>query len=226
MGRAGKITASFAALFMSAGTATAADWTVYLGGLGGYAWFDKDWDAYSQGTTNPTYLSHEVSFSGDLYGIEGGLRFTAGPLALGVEASWARLNAAGEFSFFDPNPPFNSSCAAPGPCRTTVHSIATLTGQVGRAMGPVLVYGEFGAALARENFFYDYGGAQVDFDFTNYGWVAGAGIVLASQSGLYFKAEYNYMDFGGPEFFGNGGGADFWLTQSAHVVTLGVGIGF
>lgn len=36
-------------------------------------------------------------------------------------------------------------------------------------MGPVLVYGEFGAAMARENFFYDYGDGQVDFGFTNYG---------------------------------------------------------
>ena len=194
------------------------DWTgPYLGVILGYGTGTKFWDNNPYGAWGTT--THNVR--GVLAGVEAGFRFGAG-LVVGVEADWAWTNANGA-----------SACGPAGAynCATDLDWLATVTGQLGFGAGNVLPYVEGGLALARENFTVTGPGLGTPLtgSITNRGWVVGGGVVFAMDTGLYFKAEYNFMNFG--TFVGanaNNGvvGADFDLTQRVHVFKIGVGFMF
>jgi opacity protein-like surface antigen len=186
----------------------------YFGVFGGYVWMDKDWYW-------PQFLTeiHQTAV-GWLAGAEVGFRVRNGNFVFGGEADWAWTNATG-LTDDCPNILFY--------CETDVHWLATVTAQAGFAVGPLLLYGETGVAFASETFTAD--GDLVnhwEYSLVNPGFVAGGGIVLGANNGIYVKAEYNFINFGVAAFTWTDGvyQEDLEITQTAHVLKIGLGFGF
>ncbi|MGD9737949.1 MAG: outer membrane protein [Bauldia sp.] len=192
----------------------------YIGAIFGVGTGQAAWDNTPYGPWETT----EHRLSGILAGVEAGFRFQpgGGPLVVGIEGDWAWTNIDGA----DDCGPLDAYT-----CTTNLNWLATLTGQVGIAPGGgnLLLYGEAGFAWANQDFTVEGDGVALTGDRRNSGWLVGGGAVLAMDNGLYLKAEYNYINFGTETAIGmtgDGGAAEFDLTQHAHVFKVGVGLQF
>ena len=113
---------------------------------------------------------------------------------------------------------------------------ASLTGRLGYAFGPWLVYGRGGAAWAKTDV-HDFGiffipTIDVQGDSTPAGWTLGAGLEYAFAPSWSVRVEYDYFDFGDDTFTLTGtatGGPTTMrasLKQSFSVVKFGINYHF
>jgi len=172
------------------------DWTGFYAGMhSGYGFGSADWShptGYYEGDAKKSAL-HE----GVLFGAQAGYNFQSGSYVFGVQGDidWAFLDSysnvggrssAGQFGDFG---------------RTRTDFLASLTGRVGYAFGPALLYGKAGLAYAHDK--YSVEGFPIATDTTEgtadenrFGWTAGLGVEYALGGGWSAMLEYDYYGFG------------------------------
>jgi outer membrane immunogenic protein len=219
--------------------APALSWTgFYVGVHAGTGWGDMQWrDSFDP--INPTTLIRgpdtDYKVNGAVAGGQIGYNWQADWAVFGIEAdaSWAHIDGNG----IGPN--FGGSCLQNGdPCRTKIDSLGTITGRLGVAFDPVLLYVKGGAAWVHEK--HTVGFTDPVFPAASYsgttsktlwGWTIGGGAEFAMSPNWSGKIEYNYIDlrdeqftftFSPPQFFGAAG----TLNQHLHVIKLGVNYRF
>ncbi|HZR59857.1 MAG TPA: outer membrane beta-barrel protein [Xanthobacteraceae bacterium] len=199
-------------------------WTgFYLGGNLGAGWsngnltdslFGVNWSA----NNNATFVG----------GGQVGANYQFNSVVVGVE---------GDFDWFANN---NNSAAVTA-LGTTVQGsnngrwLATLTGRLGYAAGPVLFYGKGGGAWVGSNNFTVTNvatGSSVSFanNNTNTGWTAGAGIEWAFYNNWTARLEYDYVGlsnatFTVPATFPVVGG-DVFTTHNRNIQMVTVGVNY
>jgi outer membrane immunogenic protein len=193
------ISATLLAAALSVGAAQAADlpmvtkapakivaqtWTgCYIGVHAGYGWGRKKWSDAGVGE----FDSH--SSDGALAGGQIGCDYQTGAWVTGLEAqgAWADIKGDGLNAF--------NAAQIQG---DRVDTLASITGRLGYAMGPHLLYVKGGVAYAHDR--YDISavglGIIASGDQDRVGWTVGAGWEHMFAPGWSAKIEYMYYDFG------------------------------
>ena len=200
--------ATFVALFGVVGAANAADfyhgslkdapafvpppmWTgFYIGGHVGGAWgeFQNNWDFYMPGGWNVDSDSWKSSVDGFFGGGTAGYNYQMGAFVIGLEADLGAIGFSGTAdhngNWMTPNSTF----------------YADVTGRLGYAIGPTLIYAKGGWAYLDNPItfgFYDYFGTSRTYDANSfYGWTIGGGVEYQFSPSWSVKAEYQYFNFG------------------------------
>lgn len=175
--------------------------TIYAGIQLGYGIAYKIWD-FGPGTE-----SHTVR--GLLAGAQLGINVQKNNFVYGgeVDVNWSNMTG--------------SNACGPDTCTTDINWLATWTGKLGFDIGPI-IYVEAGAAVAGESF------SAPPSAFTgsilNFGWTVGAGVEFYVGNSWMVDLEYNYVNFGTNyvAFYDGLISQDFEVTQSAHLLRLGV----
>lgn len=198
----------------------AASWTgFYLGGSVGAGLVATRWGpGTGELAGNPAngFVNTGSATSAIIAG-QAGYNYQVGPYVLGIEGA---LGSGFLFS--------RARCLIDGVsiCTADTDAIATLTGRLGYAFGPALVYGKAGGALAHTSASVNglaYSGQYTDAQWKT-GWTVGGGVEMALTPQLSARAEYAYLDFGTPDTgLRNGMAASVVpVAQSAQLVTLGL----
>ncbi len=161
----------------------------YVGGHFGGAFGSSDWFDLGAGNIG----SHDPD--GIIGGGQIGYNFQHGPWVFGPEASFSGSTLGGKHLDavfqFGPAPEFD---------RGEIDFIGTLTGRLGYASGPLLLYGKGGAAFAHtRNTLVGFFAPGLEFavsDKTKWGWLAGAGAEYEFAPRWTGFLEYNYLGFG------------------------------
>jgi outer membrane immunogenic protein len=199
--------------------AEAFNWSgFYIGAHVGGGWGRKRW-LFDAGTVT----SHDVD--GIFAGGQVGFNWQAGNWVFGIEGegSWADLDGQSVC----PNPAAN--------CRTEVDWLASLTGRLGYAWGPSLLYVKGGAAWAGDHYFVRFPATPI-FDErsgeqTHSGWTIGGGFEYGFSPNWSAKIEYMYADLGrrGFDFTRINTGAfveSARVRQEIHTVKFGINYRF
>ncbi len=167
-----------------------ADWTgLYLGAHLGGAWGDSDWFDLKAGDIGSHYPDGIVG-GGQL-----GYNFQNGPWVWGPQASFSGSTLSGRHldAVFQSGP-------APEYDRDSIDFLGTLTGRVGYAVGPVLLYAQGGAAVAHARYsLVGFSSPGLEFavgDSTKWGWTGGAGAQYTFAPRWSGFIEYDYLSFG------------------------------
>jgi outer membrane immunogenic protein len=109
---------------------------------------------------------------------------------------------------------------------TDVEWVATLSGRLGYAWGPTLLYAKGGGAWARDDYTITTGGLFfAGADATKSGWTVGAGLEYGFTPNWSARIEYNYLDLGTEtvRFVTTAGGSFLReVDQNIHAVKLGI----
>jgi len=105
-------------------------------------------------------------------------------------------------------------------CGTDIHSLGTLRGRLGLALGDNLLFVTGGWAFGHVGA-YDVLDPQQGSKM-RFGWTVGGGIERRLQGALSLKLEYLYSDFGKSEHFQNTGFTPENISLDTHVVRLGL----
>lgn len=135
-------------------------------------------------------IGAEYDVNGGIYGAHAGYNYNAGPLVLGVEASYSAADING-----------SQTCLLLLTCARKIDAIGSLVGRLGYAVDRTLVYSTAGIAWAdvetnvTDNIL---GGALLSAkgDEAHVGWVVGLGIEHAIARNIFARVEYNPYDFG------------------------------
>jgi outer membrane immunogenic protein len=166
------------------------DWTgLYIGVHFGGAWGNSDWVDLGAGNIG----AH--SPDGIIGGGQLGFNLQSGPFVWGAEASLSGSSIGGRHLDtvfqFGPAPEYD---------RASIDFLGTLTGRVGYAAGPLLLYGKGGLAWAHARYsLTGFFAPDLEFartDGTKWGWTAGAGAEFAFLPGWSGFVEYGYLGFG------------------------------
>ena len=194
--------ASLLALAGAAGEANAqaralGNWSgAYLGAEIGGQW----------GTTTfsdpfgPSIFGDDVRTPGFLLGLVGGYNWQApgSAMVLGIEGTIDALDSNGQNTCFAYSPTYFSAN-----CEVRPRASATLTGRLGLATGPVLLYAKGGLAWIDDditittNGVFGVPGGPVKVHATPFGWTVGFGAEYALNNALSVKVEYDYLAFTG-----------------------------
>lgn len=115
---------------------------------------------------------------------------------------------------------------------TKITALSTITGRLGYAQGPVLLYGKGGAAWGKfkyQDFTAPGAALNGENNDSRWGWTAGGGVEYGFAANWSAKVEYNYLDFGTKRLaFSGGVGGPFVqdITDKIHVVKAGVNYRF
>jgi len=189
-------------IFKAAPAAVVAPWTGFF--IGAHVGAGSSRKEFFDNFPEPDLeLDADVKLKGALGGLQAGYNHQFGWLVLGVEGdfSWARIRKQ-DFPCF----PFGDQI-----CSAEAQWFATVTGRIGAALGPALVYVKGGAAWVHDRFtnlatcagnqpivaggiFADCGDRYFG-DHTRPGWTIGGGIEYAISAHWSVKAEYNHMKF-------------------------------
>lgn len=179
-----------------------AGWTgCHVGVMAGYVGNDSKFTNLAA----PPNLTGMDAKSGLTGGVEAGCDLGLPFFVVGLGASYDFLEAskANVRSEHIGAPP--STLDSTLTTRTTLGSIAAITGRVGVDIGPALLYVRAGGALAPSKMHYNYtivhsiaGTAETDLSAkkTRSGYALGAGVEFALTSSLSVKLEYMHYDFG------------------------------
>jgi outer membrane immunogenic protein len=199
------------------------NWTgFYVGAQAGYGW---EKDAWTQYTAAGVLVSPQTSFNakGALLGGQLGYNYQMGAVVLGVEGdlSWAGLKGT------ESNQPITNLCNPVFNCETKINWLATVTGRLGYAWGPALLYAKGGAAWAGANRRFITAATGADLasaSETRTGWTLGGGFEYAFTSAWSAKLEYDYLGFGTKRLtFVNPAGPYFIdVNQNIQVVKVGL----
>ena len=203
---------------------------LYLGGHLGGAWGDSDWFDLGAGNIG------SQSPSGILGDAQLGYNFELGPWVIGPQASISGSSLGGSH----PDAVFQFGPAAQSD-RSRADLFGTLTGRLGYAWGPVLLYGQGGGTWAQTRYFLTgFFAPGLEFavsDNTRWGWTAGAGVEFGFAPGWSGFLEYDYLGFGsdvatlkctavadcGPP---GKGAIDISIRENLHVLKTGVNFHF
>jgi outer membrane immunogenic protein len=225
-----------APVFKAAPAAVAAPWTgFFIGAHIGAASSRKQF--FDNFPFPDLELDADVRLKGWLGGLQAGFNYQMNWLVLGIEGdfSWAKVDKK-DFSCF----PFGDQV-----CSAEAEWFATVTGRVGAAFGPALLYFKGGAAWVHETFsnlatcagsqpifaggvFADCGDRYFGRQ-TRLGWVIGGGIEYALSAHWSMKVEYNHMDFGERSVLLVDDEGDFFtelIKQRVDVIKAGVNYRF
>jgi outer membrane immunogenic protein len=175
-------------------------WTgFYIGAHAGWGWGDTDStileadnNFFPQGTINRN------TFDGLLAGGQVGFNYQMGQWVIGVEGqfSWTDIDGSNRHDAI-------LLANLHATTDTDVNWVTTLTGRLGMAFGPALVYVKGGGAWAEfesvtNSFVSSTGVLQqtVSGSETRTGWTVGGGIEYAFSNNWSIKGEYNFIDFG------------------------------
>ncbi|MEO1649812.1 MAG: outer membrane beta-barrel protein [Pseudomonadota bacterium] len=161
-----------------------AKWTgFYVGGQAGWIGTEADW-TFQPGGTNPA--GNPFENDAGLFGGVVGYQHQLGFLVLGIEGTFSGL-LDGDSSSACPNAAFQ--------CTVDVHSIATVGGRIGAAIGSFMPY--FTGGYAHANYETETNnGALVDpVDADADGFYVGGGIDWMPVNNLVFGIEYRHYDF-------------------------------
>ncbi|AZV18414.1 outer membrane protein [Mesorhizobium sp. M7A.F.Ce.TU.012.03.2.1] len=122
---------------------------------------------------------------GVIGGIHAGYNQAFNSIVLGVEAD---LEASGAGGSVD--------SAYAGNIKTKIDVQGSLRARLGYAVGPALLYGTGGLAVAHFDTKYDDGTTTDSSSNTKAGWTVGAGIEYAFAQNWTTRVEYRYSDFG------------------------------
>src|SRR5208337_3380103 len=179
-------------------------WSGMYGGVHvGGAWADlttTDLDAYWTDAPNTAPLKTKQSPSGVFGGGTIGYNMQRGGVVFGIEADFGAMNLNGNRVIT--NPPALAGLDD----ETAVAHISTgfygdLTGRIGWAWGPWLLYGKGGFAVLEAKTYVN----ELDpvehigspaFNDTRVGWTAGGGFEYLWIPAWIVKVEYQYFDFG------------------------------
>jgi outer membrane immunogenic protein len=181
---------------------TALNWTgAYVGVEAGYGWVGEtqtflDTDGFAVDPTGTTYNTNRSGFLG---GFDAGYNYQIGQFVLGAEGSFDFTGIKGESVT-------NSILYPTLGLTVDEHGktdwYATLTGRVGFAIDPALLYVKGGAVWSQQ----EYGGnvtlagfaptVYPNFNDTRVGWTIGTGVEYAFTKNVSAFAEYDYLDFG------------------------------
>ena len=177
----------------------------------------------------------DYRLNGTVAGGQIGYNWQVNSAVFGIEAdaSWAHITGFGRNS-----PAFPGNCLQQdGGCDSKIDSLGTITGRVGVAFDPVLLYAKGGAAWVHEKHTVGHTDPLPGFSYsattskTLWGWTIGGGAEFAVSPNWSARIEYNYIDirdeqftfsFSPPQFFGAAG----TLEQRLHVIKLGVNYRF
>jgi outer membrane immunogenic protein len=191
------------------------NWTgIYVGAHVGAIWGDKNW-VEILGPTPGGQISPD--YSGFLGGGQIGFNYQVSSFVFGIEGEWSWTNAEG-----------TSGCItvpALG-CNVEVDWVGSVSGRLGYAFGPALLYVKGGWAWVSETYFAGVGGvAPITIDHDRDGWLLGVGVEYGFAPNWSAKLEYNYIDFGTDQItFAPGLVQE--IGQDAHLVKFGVNYRF
>nr|DAH82731.1 MAG TPA: opacity protein [Caudoviricetes sp.] len=174
------------------------NWSGFYAGVhGGYAWSES----MGATTSSPGAVAMDsTKLSGGFGGGQIGYNWQPGSnFVVGIEADAAGSNlrykeAIGARMFNGAVFPVLASTAE-------ISALGSVTGRLGYAFGPALVYAKGGWGWADTNF------SMTMFDLTQEkskflsGWTAGAGLEYGFASSWSVKGEYQYFDFGSIRYF-------------------------
>jgi outer membrane immunogenic protein len=216
--------------------AAATPWTgFYFGGHAGYGWGNKTF--LDNFPTPDLALDAAPSVGGAVGGLQAGYNYQYNWFVLGFEGmftwSGAQNNSFSCFTFG------NQRCSA------QPEWMSTATTRAGAVLGPALVYVKGGAAWVDDHYtdIATCMGSQprskagitaacgdlFAADKFGFGWTAGLGIEYQFAPNWFFRAEYDYMDFGGhsvPFFDGGRGFFTEEIHQKMNMFTVGVNYKF
>jgi outer membrane immunogenic protein len=209
------LVASFAAVALCGAPALAADMPVkaapalddwsgfYLGVNGGYAWSDPTWSCATVNFYCTTAgESFKSKFNGGTFGGVTGFNVQSGAWVAGIETTfnWVDFGTR-QVGVIDPvnfpNDVYN----------TLVSNLGTLTGRLGYAAGPGLLYAKGGWAYSEVDFNVLSGAPIAGVSFARRfwvdGWTVGGGYeVKIPSTKLIFGVEYDYTRLGNHNFSG------------------------
>jgi outer membrane immunogenic protein len=223
----------------TAGAAWLQNWAgPYAGLFAGYAFGDAD----ATGATDPTLLfpfyngaptPYRLDPNGALAGAAAGYNWQWGTFVAGIEGEAGYLGLRG--SAIDPN---GIVFFGTPDTETTFKSdfYAALSGRLGAAVGPALLYVKGGAALLRAKASTvdpcvappagcGTGTLSMHGSETMFGWAAGAGVEWALDPRWTVKGEYLFFDFGSIDTAGPSNAPGEFYRQSIDVQTHTLRIG-
>ena len=139
--------------------------------------------------------SDPFKVSGSVFGVTIGYNYQINNWVVGIEGDYSLSTKSGVHgsSISLLNPLFTVS--------TSEQSLATLRGRLGYAFDRFLVYGTFGAAMAKVKAEDTSLLSTASDTQTMMGWAGGAGIEYAVFGNWSLKAEYLHVDLGSKTFF-------------------------
>lgn len=211
-------------------------WTgAYFGIQGGYGWGSK---TFLDNFPTPDYaLDANPSIGGGLGGLQAGYDYQFNWLLVGVQGNfmWSGVKNA-SFSCFSFG---NQDCSA------HPEWFATAIGRAGAVFGPLLIYGNGGAAWVDDTYTdiarcgpgqpLGAGGitAACGDPFaandTRFGWTVGAGIEYQFARDWSVWGEFDHMDFGGRSVPFTDGGSGYFteeIYQNVNIVKVGLNYRF
>jgi opacity protein-like surface antigen/outer membrane receptor protein involved in Fe transport len=206
---------SSSGFYAKAPTATVYHWAgAYVGAnFGG---------AFSGGETVFTPIGNDtINPSGALGGLQLGYNYLLAPAWLvGIEGELDGTSAQGKSNFVDPAGTASLSI-------TSDHNgYGTVSGRVGRVMGPLMLYAKGGVAWMNADYLMQVNSGLDGSTLTNTtrtGWNAGAGLEYMLGSRWSAKFEYDHLDFGGnTSGFVNPFGNSVTIRTAVNEVKAGV----
>jgi outer membrane immunogenic protein len=200
-------------------------WTgCYIGGNVGWGWGTK--------TASAQDLAPGISVSGDTSGWLGGGQLgcdlqLASSWVIGVEGRASAANIKGDIGA--------TVLGITGTGHAQSDWISSVTGRLGWAFGPVLLYAQGGGAWVGDKYSADIPifPEHLEASETRSGWTVGGGIEWAFWPSWSARLEYDYYDFGTRTltFTGTFAGApivvpDIDITQKLSVVMFGLNYRF
>jgi len=191
----------------------------YIGVMGGYGWSDR---------VNVTVAGFTFGSSGDLRGgFVGGTigynyQFAGSPLVIGLEAdgAWANLLA--------------TRSATAGVLVATledkIDAFGSVTGRLGYAWGPGLLYVKGGWAWADNRVTATLSAPAVVLSASeshvHSGWTIGGGLEYLFVPNWSAKIEYMYADYGSASYAGGVAAGGFGLSATVHTIKGGINYHF
>lgn len=190
-------------------------WTgCYLGGHAGGAWGLSGFSssAFTPGFGPDLLIGFGAPTSGFVGGGQAGCNYRIGALVIGVEGDVSGATLKG-------------SSGPPRAIRSRTDLITDVTGRLGYAAGPWLVYGKGGAAWSDNDYSLTTAtGIPLTWSGVHSGWTAGGGVEYAFGPTWSAKLEYRYYNFNVWGTLTNPAGAVTTgsYVQYAHTITAGL----
>jgi outer membrane immunogenic protein len=191
------------------GPAPSFSWTgFYLGAHVGGAWGDVD---FKDATPSHVYADSKYNADGVIGGGQLGYNLQRGNLVFGLEVDLggADLSASKKLGTWR--------------YENTGGFYGDITGRLGFAAGPALLYAKGGAAFLNGTYKTGYNSTLDSKDDTTWGWTAGAGVEYMLRPSWSVKVEYQHFDFNDTTVNWPGSTTDkVTFNPTADAVTVGL----
>jgi len=222
-------------IFKAAPVPAPYSWTgFYVGAHFGYGWGNKQF--FDNFPTPDGELDADAPVRGGLGGLQAGVNYQINWLVLGLEGDFSWSDVHGDFSCFS----FGNQV-----CSAKPEWFGTLTGRLGVAAGPALLFVKGGPAWTNDHFsdLATCAGSQPtsragipalcgDIFVGNQvrlGWTVGLGIEYALDPNWSLELEYDYMDFGHrsvPFYDSDGNYFTEDIHQTINLIKVGINYKF